>query len=81
MGDSVFNVSAWLDLLSQPTRFITLDTPSMDGLIIERIEGYEDGRHRARQKRLHLAADTMSVSTMDARPCATATNPNRYVPC
>jgi type VI secretion system VgrG family protein len=35
------DVSAWLNLLSQGTRFITLDTPAGDGLIVERMEGRE----------------------------------------
>lgn len=35
------DVSAWLNLLSQGTRFITLDTPAADGLIVERLEGRE----------------------------------------
>jgi type VI secretion system VgrG family protein len=36
-----FDVSAWLGLLSQTTRFITLDTTAADGLIVERFEGRE----------------------------------------
>ncbi|EIL94568.1 type VI secretion system tip protein TssI/VgrG, partial [Rhodanobacter sp. 115] len=36
-----FDVSAWLGLLSQTTRFITLDTAAADGLIVERFEGRE----------------------------------------
>ncbi|MDO1530433.1 type VI secretion system Vgr family protein [Fulvimonas sp. R45] len=35
------DVSAWLNLLSQRTRFITLDTAAADGLIVERFQGRE----------------------------------------
>jgi type VI secretion system VgrG family protein len=35
------NLSAWLDLLSQNTRFITLDGPAADGLLVEQFQGRE----------------------------------------
>ncbi|MEO7067829.1 MAG: type VI secretion system Vgr family protein [Rhodanobacter sp.] len=35
------DVSAWLGLLSQGTRFITLDGEAVSGLIVERLEGHE----------------------------------------
>ncbi|MGP1664531.1 MAG: type VI secretion system Vgr family protein, partial [Rhodanobacter sp.] len=35
------DVSAWLGLLSQTTRFIALQGPAVDGLLVERLEGRE----------------------------------------
>jgi type VI secretion system VgrG family protein len=58
------DVSAWLGLLSQTTRFITLDMPAADGLIVERIEGRE-----AVNDDFRFALDCVSASAfIDLKP-------------
>ncbi|MDI3262295.1 MAG: type VI secretion system Vgr family protein [Fulvimonas sp.] len=58
------DVSAWLDLLSQATRFITLDMAGGTGLIVERFEGRE-----AVNEDFRFTLDCLSASAyLDLKP-------------